>query len=108
MDKRGSGGGDKNTPSTSPPPTITCNAPTNVGDSYTKTGWQRQISNVLTCDSTANCQQSYAQSVTVTSSLTIVNGTTITMTGGVSVSFEEGRKTNSMELAKRCGLTEQN
>lgn len=102
MDRRGSRADAKNTPS--PSPTITCSDPTNVGDSYTKSGGQKQISNVLMCDSTTNCQQSYAQSVTVTSTLTVQNGTTLTITGGETVGFEEDCKT--YDEIKKCGLME--
>ena len=114
VSKRGTGGGDgeretgggEGTKTTSPSPSISCNAPTNVGDSYTKSTGQQQISNVLECDSNTNCQQAYWQSITVTSTLTIINGTTITLSGGTSVSFTEDRKINSIELGKRCGLIE--
>jgi len=105
MDKRGSSR-DNKVKKPSPSLTIGCNTPTDVGDPYTKTGGQRQISNVVGCDSTTNCQQSYAQSVTVTSSLTILKGTTIIVSAGLSISVEENRKIDSIESGKRCGLME--
>ena len=91
MDKREADEGNK-ARRPPPSPTISCKAPTNVGDTYTKTAGQRQISNVLACDSTTNCQQAYSQSVMVESSLTIVKGTTITLTGETSISITEDRK----------------
>ena len=67
-----------------------CSPAHNKGDSYTKSGGQIQLTDVLTCGSTSPCNQQIGKQISVSHTLTSQHSNTFTVSGGVAVSVEVG------------------
>ncbi|KAL8991574.1 MAG: hypothetical protein Q9177_000035 [Variospora cf. flavescens] len=67
-----------------------CGEPTNVGDSYTKSGQQTQVMDVLTCDSDNPCDQSVDKTISVAHTLLSETSTMLHASNGASASITAG------------------
>ncbi|KAI4141160.1 MAG: hypothetical protein LQ341_003587 [Variospora aurantia] len=67
-----------------------CGEPTNVGDSYTKSGKQTQVTDVLTCDSDNSCDQSVDKTISVAHTLLSETSTMLQASNGASATISAG------------------
>jgi hypothetical protein len=67
-----------------------CSNAQNVGDSYTKSGTQTQMTDVLTCNGKDPCNQQVGHQISVAHTLVNLKSTTFTVSAGLSISIEVG------------------
>jgi hypothetical protein len=71
-------------------PADVCTTAQSVGNSWTQTGGQQQISDTINCDSEGPCSSSYSTSISLSNSLTTTTSTTFTWGIGVSHEISAG------------------
>ncbi|KAL9015975.1 MAG: hypothetical protein Q9185_006653 [Variospora sp. 1 TL-2023] len=67
-----------------------CGEPTNVGDTYTKSGQQTQVTDVITCDDDDPCNQTVDKTISVAHTLLSETSTMLQASNGASATISAG------------------